>query len=677
MRLSLLCVAMLTLAACRSESPGTAPRPQPVPQPEPQPEPAPTCEPLEARPTLARPGACDGDWCWANPLPQGRSLSGVFSPAPGVAWIVGEGGALLRAEGRQVTWTTSPTRADLAGIWGSSGTDIWVVGREGTVLHWDGAQWSSVNSPAGSAPLYAVSGVSATSVWAGGAAGLLMHWDGTGWAPVATNIPHDVVDLWAAGPGEVWVAAGLSVLRCTTAGCSSIPTPQLPSPGFHAKGVSGAAPDDVYFLSHTDVVRFNEGSWTTINVGRLGYRLRALYDLKVTGPGEVWVSYDEDYVFGRNQYQTGIRHWSQGTVVGDVLVGAGSNVDGEVHGYLQYFPSYALTLTSGNDIWAVGKGGRIRRREGGAEVELLRGTPLRLGSAYSAVGPTVANYLFASIAELPSPGAGGTPEAVVAGGGERLWIAGPGDTWLATTVSPVVPGKLSFDFLLVYRNQGGQVTKVFESSRTNGQSWSPIGIHGSSVSDVWVVDWSGLYRYDGTQWSQVQARSDAGTVYPYTGAVWSFGAEDVWFGGSNGLHHWNGSTMRDFPVPGFSVNALWASWSKDLWAVGAQDGKPRADRWDGSTWTQVPLPTGVDVSSLVHVTGRCPGEVYLVGDRSAVFRWDGEQLHTVPVPIRINMLSAARVGSELWVTGGVPGAFPPVYRDNTPVIIRTPWQRGP
>jgi hypothetical protein len=636
---------VLAVAACRSEPP------------KPPPEPGSTCEPVEFGPSLAREGgACVGDWCWGNPLPVGTSLQGVYSPRPGVAWIAGDAGVLLRAEGTQVTALASPTNENLTDIWGSSDADVWAVGTAGTLLHWDGFVWSPRNSPAGSTALRAVSGVSATSAWAGGAGGLLLHWDGTSWAAVPSSTTADVADIWAAGPTEAWVAAGNTALRCTPSGCVTVPGP---SASFAPKRVSGAAPDDVYFLSgEREVLRWNSSTWETLDLGRV----RAVYDLRVTGPGELWAAYDVILDFTVNPYRSGVRHWSQGRVVEEVLHAPGTNVVGEYAEFLRYFPAFALAVTSREDLWAVGFHGRLSRREGARDMELMKGT--------------LGGYLFTSIAQLPGTQDGSTPTSLATGRvGQRLWVAGPGELWTATTA--LIAGNMGSFHLEVYRHQGGRDTQLLSKTRNSGRVFSPLGIHGSSTSNVWLVDWSGLYRFDGEQWTQLVERPAGSGGFPYTGPVWAFADDDVWFGGRDGLHHWNGSAMEDVPAPGFVVNALWASWKGHLWAVGAQDGKPRADLWDGSTWTQVPLPEGTGVRSLVDVTGRCPGEVYLIGDRSAVFRWDGAQLHTVPVPIPLNMLSATRMGPELWVSGAAPGARALDAFNNMQAIIRTPWQRAP
>ena len=177
----------------------------------------------------------DGDTTAAfvfTTLPTGTTdgLRGVWGPAPGVAFAVGENGRVLRwndtawtlldtvralttntlesvwgtsasrlfAVGANGTalrltasgWTrdSTPTRNTLFGVWGASAGDVWAVGANGTILRWNDTTWTAVASGTTDA-LRAISGSSADSVWAVGDRGRVLRFDGLGWTEEPSGLP--------------------------------------------------------------------------------------------------------------------------------------------------------------------------------------------------------------------------------------------------------------------------------------------------------------------------------------------------------------------------------------------------------------------------------------------------------------------------------------------------------
>ncbi len=83
-----------------------------------------------------------------NPTPHG--LLDVLAVAPNDAWVVGEGGTILRWDGAAWKVVNSPTSSNLYGIAKVSPFDVWAVGAGGTILHYRQAH-AAVNHSSGAA----------------------------------------------------------------------------------------------------------------------------------------------------------------------------------------------------------------------------------------------------------------------------------------------------------------------------------------------------------------------------------------------------------------------------------------------------------------------------------------------------------------------------------------------
>lgn len=148
---------------------------------------------------------------------------------------------------------------------------------------------------------------------------------------------------------------------------------------------------------------------------------------------------------------------------------------------------------------------------------------------------------------------------------------------------------------------------------------------GGRPTDVWAVRKSpfkaaGLYRWDGTAWTQW-------TVPPASGlplAIAGSSSEDVWFGGPMGQFlHWDGSTLSAVEGPtGSPISDIQARSPTEAWALSSTAGGTLL-RWDGHTWSEAatfPL-AGLEPSDRVTafwVAG--PQDVWLASTR-ALYRW--------------------------------------------------------
>jgi hypothetical protein len=208
-----------------------------------------------------------------------------------------------------------------------------------------------------------------------------------------------------------------------------------------------------------------------------------------------------------------------------------------------------------------------------------------------------------------------------------------------------------------------------------GQAWA-VGV---DIDDSGTLpDRSLVVRWTGDGWERLPS-PNAGTAPDDNGTllgVTSLAADDAWAVGSYRdpapqplTLHWNGAawTVVATPLPSDAeaawLNAVSGTGPDDVWAVGGtirladSTRQPLALHWDGTTWTQHPLPVEADdESDLLDVVALGPDEVWAVGfdDLSALrLRWDGTSWQRTPATAGIAHYSGvAAVGpSNAWTVG--------------------------
>jgi hypothetical protein len=255
--------------------------------------------------------------------------------------------------------------------------------------------------------------------------------------------------------------------------------------------------------------------------------------------------------------------------------------------------------------------------------------------------------------------------------------------------------------------KSGKHTAVIEN--WNGSAWTVLAavpnpsatqnilyaVEGTSPTDIWAV---GEYdratpfqtlplilHWNGGSWSQFSSPSlGTGTSRFY--GVSAYSQSDVWAVGgySNGgsyralTEHWDGSSWTVVPNPGGGTRGYWlfgvdAASSNQVWAVGERHSPEGAIRplilfWDGSTWTDVSIPTpafptarlyGVDVRSATDVWAV---GTYFNGAKNQTFfmHWDGQLWQAMPgdgFPNEERQLYAVAgtPGGDLWAVGSRSG----------------------
>ncbi|WP_157856263.1 hypothetical protein [Actinacidiphila yeochonensis] len=134
------------------------------------------------------------------------------------------------------------------------------------------------------------------------------------------------------------------------------------------------------------------------------------------------------------------------------------------------------------------------------------------------------------------------------------------------------------------------------------------------------------------------------------------------------VQHWNGRQWQPVTIPG-STDWLLTQVDEvapdDVWVVGVDNdsGESVAVHWDGQDWTRTPTPQFADSSVLFDVVARTPDDVWAVGwsrdtdkQRPAglALHWDGTAWSQVPLPDGTFALQSAalRPHGGLAVVGG-------------------------
>lgn len=230
--------------------------------------------------------------------------------------------------------------------------------------------------------------------------------------------------------------------------------------------------------------------------------------------------------------------------------------------------------------------------------------------------------------------------------------------------------------------------------RWDGSAWSLTptsiqagafnGVDGSGEDNVWAVGTAGVntltQRWNGESWTVVPSPTPAGATDSALRAVKVFDANNAWAVGdaaiAPGTFHrrslivrWNGATWSTVPSPSPdpAVNFLDAvdGTANDLWAVGnlGDDGYGGGTvagmvlRWNGTSWTQVPIPGADSTFSIIKlhdIAVLASNDVWVVGE--AFLRWP---FRTVPYVLRWN--------GSTWQHGTIPNAPAGTFRAVTAV----------
>lgn len=181
-----------------------------------------------------------------------------------------------------------------------------------------------------------------------------------------------------------------------------------------------------------------------------------------------------------------------------------------------------------------------------------------------------------------------------------------------------------------------------------------------SDADIWAVGDGCCLHWDGSKWEIVPTAVIRGSEPQFFGLA-QFGADEVWTAGfapmrgypqaRGTVQRWDGSGWTDLPMPAvaafWSLSGIAGASPQDVWAVGRVHGQrsdPLALHWDGQHWQRVPVP-GVEGRSIQL------SDIAVLGNRdtwAAGYTWDSGG-------IRTRQPFAVRWDGQAWATGEVPG----------------------
>lgn len=203
------------------------------------------------------------------------------------------------------------------------------------------------------------------------------------------------------------------------------------------------------------------------------------------------------------------------------------------------------------DLWVVGSGGTIWKREGSVWSQPDSRTPNQL----NAVWGIDANNVWSV----------GAMETMVS------WVGGSQNSQSGNNLNLYAVWGLTADSIFAV-GDGGTILKKTGSSWLS-QITSPTtnlrGVWGADTSHIWAVGEMGLIlRFDGTNWGS-EASHTTGTLR----GVWGSSVSDAWAVGDGGtIVKWSGTAMTWSVEPSSTTSSLAAVAgvdSQQVWAVGA------------------------------------------------------------------------------------------------------------
>lgn len=284
------------------------------------------------------------------------------------------------------------------------------------------------------------------------------------------------------------------------------------------------------------------------------------------------------------------------------------------------------------------------------------------------VGGTIFHYDGQKLSQIKSP----TAVTLTA-----VWGSGPRDIWISGEKGVLLHGDGGC-FTIVNTGTEIPLRTVFGSGpqdvwaagdkgtllHFDGHAWYPLDSVGSgqlvagwasAPDDVWIVDQkpSSVLRYDGKRLTRTPL---SGTIHGIHGS----GPSDVWFVGANGSNaqtwRYDGVSYSQVPISGNPLFGVWARSPQDVWAAGSGG---MILHYDGKVWSNAP---GTKWDPQLNFNAVWPGrnkEPWLVGAKGYIGRVGSSAL----APLSQDMAPDSRLigmwassATDLWVlstTGAV------------------------
>jgi hypothetical protein len=219
-------------------------------------------------------------------------LTSVWVAAPGEVWAAGQWGTVLHRtpDGRWTTVAGSATWSDYGNISGTASDDVWATASV-RVGHFDGRAWTETPTGAPGAPPDYVTeliAIARDDVWAFGGNGTdatVDHYDGSGWSR-ATTIPSFIAaGVWGAAPNDIWAVShsGATVHYDGTSWKVD------PASAGVAEAIAGGSAHDVWRVADGfGALHWDGKSWTSMRAGTTADATDWLTTVCVSATGEAW-----------------------------------------------------------------------------------------------------------------------------------------------------------------------------------------------------------------------------------------------------------------------------------------------------------------------------------------------------------------------------------------------------
>lgn len=548
---------------------------------------------------LPKTGLCSKDnWCWANPLPQGHHLYGIWGSAKDKVWAAGEKGTILTFDGKDWARVDSGTTYDLNAITGV-GTTVCVAGDKGMIrCSAGGGSWGLY--PAGIT-------VNLEGIWAGGSVfvavgrgGAVVRNTGSGFKTDTSGVTKDLYAVWGSNPTNIY-AVGDAGTAIHFSGSGWKKLPSLPSAAATAnlRAVWGSGGGDLVITGVAGAIfRYDGSKWTDMSVSSYA-AFNALWgssasDVHAVGSaGEVYhYSGGSSWTNGASQLKDELRAvW--GSAKGDVHAvgdfGAMAHYDGNAwQARSSRVATHALRRiwgSSANAIFFVGDEGTALRFDGSTWHVMTTGTTHELYGVWG-FGPT----------------------DVHAVGGQK------------------VSGSKSKSIALHYNGLFNTWTSIGPTPSLS--NWRMFAVWGAAKDDVHAIG-NINYRmhHDGKGWTYGTLPSYAGHWYHYTD-LWGSGSSNIYgvteTSPGNKILHYDGKIWT-FKSIGSAAkcdhfSGVWGTSATNVFFVSSY--KICVARYDGVTWH--PVSTGLSSTSKPNkIWGSGPKNIYMVGSQGTVILSNG------------------------------------------------------
>lgn len=255
---------------------------------------------------------------------------------------------------------------------------------------------------------------------------------------------------------------------------------------------------------------------------------------------------------------------------------------------------HAIDAVDANDVFAVGDGGTIIRRQAGAWTKMTSGTTMNLRGVWAlsatdvwAVGQNGTALHWNGTDWSPVANA---PDLDYTG----VWGAAANDVWLIGTASAV------------------HWTGTFATLAITG---APVSISGVGANDIWIASESGKVSHwtGGASWTLCTGATACAVTQSSFFAVGARAANDVWVAlPGTGTLRWNGSSWVAHASGTTLFASIHAPGADNAWGVGGT----KVGHWDGAAWT-ISTPVVGFADSLYGVTGSGP-HTWAVGQDAAI-----------------------------------------------------------